>query len=393
MRRQALAILCLSDAHEKAAATRRMRLAAGAMAPEALGIGEAIAPNCRRPAGRRCPNWWRRSGSSGGAPSIRRAGRAALIHALAHIEFNAINLALDAIWRFDAMPVAFYLDRLRVADEEALHFRLLAQHLVTLDARYGDFPAHNSLWEMADKTAGDVLARMALVPRTLEARGLDASPPVRAKLAAAGDHEAATIIDIILRDEVGHVAIGNRWYRWLCALPRPGPRRHLRRAGRAVPGTAPAAALPTWAARARRVSTRMSWRGWRDRPVSCIPLPRHSPACCRHRGLPRIARARQQARGRQLNHPARQQRQGGRLRGMGAVCGATDRGGPARADLRIAGGATMAPRKWITPSAAHADTESKALARANGSRSAKRWEAARPVLANVLIVISCSSLT
>ncbi|EHP38591.1 hypothetical protein OR16_35722 [Cupriavidus basilensis OR16] len=141
----------------------------------------------------------------------------ALVHALAHIEFNAINLALDAIWRFGGMPPAFYLDWLRVADEEALHFSLLAGHLATLDARYGDLPAHNSLWEMADKTAGDVLARMALVPRTLEARGLDASPPVRAKLAAAGDHDAAAIIDIILRDEVGHVAIGNHWYRWLCA--------------------------------------------------------------------------------------------------------------------------------------------------------------------------------
>ena len=145
------------------------------------------------------------------------AGRAAMIHALCHIEFNAINLALDAVWRFPGMPPGFYRDWLRVADEEALHFTLLADHLATLGFAYGDFPAHNSLWEMADKTAGDVLARMALVPRTLEARGLDASPPVRAKLASAGDHAAAAIIDIILRDEVGHVAIGNHWYRWLCA--------------------------------------------------------------------------------------------------------------------------------------------------------------------------------
>lgn len=144
-------------------------------------------------------------------------GRAAMIHALTHIEFNAINLALDAIWRFTGMPRDYYADWLKVAGEEALHFSLLSAHLHTLGYRYGDFPAHNSLWEMADKTAGDVLARMALVPRTLEARGLDASPSMRAKLAQAGDQAAADILDIILRDEIGHVAIGNRWYNALCA--------------------------------------------------------------------------------------------------------------------------------------------------------------------------------
>ena len=143
-------------------------------------------------------------------------GRAALIHALAHIEFNAINLALDAAWRFDTMPDAFFDDWLKVAAEEALHFSLLDAHLHTLGYAYGDFTAHNSLWEMADKTRDDLLARMALVPRTLEARGLDATPAVQAKLAQAGDTEAAAILDIILRDEVGHVAIGNRWYGWLC---------------------------------------------------------------------------------------------------------------------------------------------------------------------------------
>jgi uncharacterized ferritin-like protein (DUF455 family) len=143
-------------------------------------------------------------------------GRAALIHALAHIEFNAINLALDAVWRFADLPPAYYEDWLQVAAEEALHFSLLSAHLLTLGHRYGDFPAHNSLWDMAEKTCGDVLARIALVPRTLEARGLDASPPVRAKLAQAGDQAAAEILDIILRDEIGHVATGNRWFGWLC---------------------------------------------------------------------------------------------------------------------------------------------------------------------------------
>ena len=143
-------------------------------------------------------------------------GRACAIHALAHIEFNAINLALDAIWRFAGMPAAYYTDWLQVAREEALHFSLLEQHLQTMAYAYGDFTGHNSLWEMAEKTVADVLPRMALVPRTLEARGLDASPAMRAKLAQAGEHAAAAILDIILRDEIGHVAVGNRWYAWLC---------------------------------------------------------------------------------------------------------------------------------------------------------------------------------
>ena len=143
-------------------------------------------------------------------------GRAMLVHALAHIEFNAVNLALDAIWRFTDLPRDYYADWLGVAGEEATHYTLLAAHLQVLGYAYGDFPAHDSLWEMVPKTTGDVLARMALVPRTLEARGLDAIPPLRAKLAQAGDMAAARILDIILRDEVGHVEIGNRWYNFLC---------------------------------------------------------------------------------------------------------------------------------------------------------------------------------
>ncbi len=143
-------------------------------------------------------------------------GRAALLHAICHIEFNAINLALDAVWRFDGMPDAFYRDWLQVAQEEAQHFTLLRDHLVSLGFDYGDFDAHNGLWAMCERTAGDILARMALVPRTLEARGLDATPPIQAKLTKAGDLRAVAILDIILRDEVGHVAIGNRWFHHLC---------------------------------------------------------------------------------------------------------------------------------------------------------------------------------
>jgi uncharacterized ferritin-like protein (DUF455 family) len=150
-------------------------------------------------------------------------GRAALIHALAHIEFNAINLALDAIWRFDDMPANYYTDWLKVAAEEAYHFNLLNAHLKQLGFAYGDFDGHDSLWEMVDRTKDDVLARMALVPRTMEARGLDASPSLRNKFAQVGDHQMADILDIILRDEIGHVAIGNHWFNWLCSQRQLDP--------------------------------------------------------------------------------------------------------------------------------------------------------------------------
>jgi uncharacterized ferritin-like protein (DUF455 family) len=144
-------------------------------------------------------------------------GRAALLHALAHIELNAIDLAADIVWRFPGMPALFYRQWTVVAQEEALHFQLLRQHLQSLGYDYGSFPAHNALWEMAQKTRHDLLARLALVPRTLEARGLDASPPIKAKLVGAGDLRAGEILDIILRDEIGHVAVGNHWFRSLCA--------------------------------------------------------------------------------------------------------------------------------------------------------------------------------
>ncbi|RZI93813.1 MAG: ferritin-like domain-containing protein, partial [Rubrivivax sp.] len=114
------------------------------------------------------------------------------------------------------MPEAFYRDWLRIAQEEAKHFTLLREHLLTLGFDYGDFDAHNALWDMAERTKHDLLARIALVPRTLEARGLDASPAVRRKLVGAGDKRAGEILDIILHDEIGHVLAGNRWYRFLC---------------------------------------------------------------------------------------------------------------------------------------------------------------------------------
>lgn len=158
-------------------------------------------------------------------------GLAALLHAVCHIEFNAINLALDAVWRFDGMPADFYRDWLRVADEEATHFDLLRCHLQSLGHDYGDFPAHDGLWEMCMKTQHDITARMALVPRTLEARGLDATPLIQSRLRKVGTPaalRAIDILDIILRDEIGHVAIGNRWYGWLCARQQLDPVAHYR---------------------------------------------------------------------------------------------------------------------------------------------------------------------
>lgn len=164
-------------------------------------------------------------------------GHAALAHAIAHIEFNAINLALDAVWRYPGMPAEYYLDWWRVAAEEAHHFELLRSHLRSLPRPgggqwdYGDFEAHDGLWTMCERTARDIVARMALVPRTLEARGLDATPPIQARLRRVGTPQAmalSAILDVILRDEVGHVAIGNRWYGWLCQQRGLDPLAHYR---------------------------------------------------------------------------------------------------------------------------------------------------------------------
>lgn len=143
-------------------------------------------------------------------------GRAALVHAVAHIEFNAINLAWDAVCRFDAMPEAFYRDWARVANDEARHFLLVQKRLAQMAYQYGDFPAHGGLWEMAMKTAHSDLIRMALVPRVLEARGLDVTPGMMAKFEQQGDTATVAVLAVILREEVAHVDIGTRWFRWCC---------------------------------------------------------------------------------------------------------------------------------------------------------------------------------
>lgn len=146
----------------------------------------------------------------------RAEGRAALAHAVAHIEFNAINLAWDAVYRFRGMPAAFYRDWASVANDEARHFALMTQRLADMGHAYGDFDAHDGLWDMAEKTAHSDLARMALVPRVLEARGLDVTPGMIERLRAHGDGDTVAALEVILREEVAHVAFGTRWFRWCC---------------------------------------------------------------------------------------------------------------------------------------------------------------------------------
>ncbi len=143
-------------------------------------------------------------------------GRLTLVHAIAHIEFNAINLALDAVYRFQDMPQQYYIDWCRVAAEEAQHFTMLSDYLESHGVAYGDYSAHNGLWEMAVKTDQDVMVRMALVPRVLEARGLDVTPTMIKKLASTGDTNLINILQKIFDDEIGHVKIGSYWYKQLC---------------------------------------------------------------------------------------------------------------------------------------------------------------------------------
>lgn len=211
LRAHALQLLLMSDTQAKAAAVRQfaahtLLVDCGCHFSEPPGVpGRPPLPQLVHPSALAT----RAVGST--------QGHASLIHALTHIEANAINLALDIVWRFADLPEAFYRDWFAVAHEEAVHFELLQGHLRSLGHSYGDFPAHDGLWDMAARTRSDVLARLALVPRTLEARGLDVTPAIRKKLVSIGDMAGAKHLDIILRDEIGHVASGNRWYTWLCA--------------------------------------------------------------------------------------------------------------------------------------------------------------------------------
>lgn len=227
LRAQALQALLCRDPAAKAAWARELGQSAATAPDEALP-GDAIDPPPEALPGRPDRPRLVPAREVPGRSAHTPKGRAALLHAIAHIEFNAINLALDAAWRFPGLPAAFYRDWLRVAGEEALHFSLLREHLQGLGHDYGDFDAHDGLWTMTARTAHDLAARLALVPRTLEARGLDATPPLQAKFAQAGDARAVEILGVILRDEVGHVAIGNRWYHWVCRRDGLDPTVHTR---------------------------------------------------------------------------------------------------------------------------------------------------------------------
>lgn len=209
LRIAALGPLCDTDAVRKAQATLALDLTLS------VGRAEVLTPSEPIPGRPLKPEMIAHSLLKP-KPLSTLEGRALLVHSVAHIELNAIDLALDVVWRFPGLPDAFYTDWMRIAQEEAKHFMLLREHLRSLGYDYGDFPAHNGLWEMAERTQDDVLARIGIVPRTLEARGLDASPGVKNKLIGAGDHKAGQILDLILEEEIGHVAAGNRWYRYLC---------------------------------------------------------------------------------------------------------------------------------------------------------------------------------
>ncbi len=227
---EALEALRLTDPEAKAVAAIALHDAAVATlaAGEALSRGEAAAvvavPDPGRPARPELvpPKALARRGV--GTPE----GRRVLAHALAHIEFNAINIALDAVYRFRDLPDAFYRDWLQVAAEEGAHFRLLRDALRERGADYGDYPAHDGLWQTVCATDHDPLVRMALVPRVLEARGLDVTPGIQAKLEKAGDSELVAILDVIQRDEIGHVAIGTHWFRHLCEQRGLEPRATFR---------------------------------------------------------------------------------------------------------------------------------------------------------------------
>ena len=151
-------------------------------------------------------------------------GRNVLMHAIAHIEFNAINLALDAAYRYRHQPIEYYQDWIRIAAEEARHFMLISDYLKQNNCTYSDFPAHNGLWDMAIKTADDVVARMALVPRVLEARGLDVTPGIIKRLSSVNDKSAVAILEVIYQEEIDHVRIGSKWFHFQCEQKHMEPR-------------------------------------------------------------------------------------------------------------------------------------------------------------------------
>jgi uncharacterized ferritin-like protein (DUF455 family) len=219
----AVEVLSTTDPAGKAAASHS---AAAAWRRGDLQVGTAQAPD--RPARPERPLLLAPKEMPKRKAGGNAAKRTALLHALAHIELNAIDLAWDLIARFGRpeMPRAFFDDWVKVANEEALHFELLSARLQELGAAYGDLPAHDGLWEAATGTAHDLLARLAIVPLVLEARGLDVTPATVADMSRAGDETSAALLERIYHDEIGHVAAGMRWYEHFARKAGHDPQLH-----------------------------------------------------------------------------------------------------------------------------------------------------------------------
>lgn len=210
---RAIGVLTTAGARDKAAASRA---AAEAWRTGGMAIGSTQPPD--RPARPERPELRLPRDMPKRGKGRTEAARVALLHALAHIELNAIDLAWDMVARFagEDLPRAFFDDWVRIGDEEAKHFLLLADRLADFGAAYGDLPAHDGLWQAAAATAHDLAARLAVVPLVLEARGLDVTPPMIERLRAYGDEDSAKVLETIYADEIGHVAAGMRWYRHVC---------------------------------------------------------------------------------------------------------------------------------------------------------------------------------
>ena len=216
-----VAVLETADPHKKANATRQ--IVAAWRANQITELGQTRPP--KRPARPVKPSLLPPRGVPRRRITAGNAGRVALLHAIAHIELNAIDLALDMACRFveQNLPKDFYSDWLGVADDESRHFLMLSDRLAQMGAAYGDLPAHDGLWQAADATKDDLLARLAIAPLVLEARGLDVTPAMIEKLTNVGDSDSAAALSIIMADEVGHVAIGKRWFDYVCGLGRLDP--------------------------------------------------------------------------------------------------------------------------------------------------------------------------
>ncbi len=213
----ARAVLGTADAVAKARASRQTAALwrAGKLAPPDPSLPFAAPPD--RPARPDRPALLPPRDMPKRGRGFQGRGRLALLHSLAHIELNAIDLAWDLVARFpaEALPRRFFDDWVAVGDDEARHFLMLDGRLADLGGHYGDLPAHDGLWQAAHDTRLDILARLAVVPMVLEARGLDVAPAMIARL-EPHDPEVARILDVIYRDEINHVAAGRRWFEHIC---------------------------------------------------------------------------------------------------------------------------------------------------------------------------------